>query len=65
MNGHGLQKLPSGSTYHGSHLNNKKEGFGVYTYVNGETYEGEWVDGKKHGKARYTNSNKCPKNGVR
>jgi len=31
-------------------MNDKKHGYGVYTWADGRKYEGEWVAGKQHGR---------------
>lgn len=35
--------------YQGQFKNEKRQGFGIYTWKNGNVYEGEWVDGGKNG----------------
>ena len=30
-------------------MNDKKEGYGEFTWPNGNTYKGHWFDGKQHG----------------
>ena len=37
----------------GDYKNDKKQGFGVFTWPDGRMYEGEWFDGKQHGKGTY------------
>lgn len=35
-------------------MDNKKHGYGVFTFTTGEKYEGMWRDDKQHGKGKYT-----------
>jgi len=30
-------------------MNDKKHGYGIYTYPDGRSYKGQWADGKQHG----------------
>ena len=39
--------------YEGEYLNDKKHGFGVYTWADGRQYHGMWKDGKQHGEGKY------------
>jgi hypothetical protein len=39
-----------GKVYKGSYKDDKKHGFGSFTWENGRTYEGDWFNGKQHGK---------------
>ena len=39
--------------YEGDYLNDKKSGFGIYTWADGRQYHGMWKDGKQHGEGKY------------
>lgn len=39
--------------YEGDYHNDKKEGFGIYTWADGRQYHGMWKDGKQHGEGKY------------
>ena len=41
-----------GTKYKGSHLNDKREGFGTYYYAGGNKYVGDWKDNKKSGEGK-------------
>ena len=41
----------------GSIGNDKKEGYGVFTFRDGRVYEGEWKDGKQHGRGLFRKKN--------
>ena len=41
-----------GDIYEGEWVDNKAEGFGIYTSLDGTKYEGYWVDDKQQGKGR-------------
>ena len=41
------------SIFYLRYVNDKKEGFGLYTWVDGRRYEGQWVKGKQHGRGKY------------
>ena len=43
-------KYSNGATYEGDVLDEKREGFGIYTYQN-YSYEGNWCNDLKHGEA--------------
>jgi len=47
MHGEGTYKWPDGRMYHGSYVNDKKDGFGVYIWVDGRAYLGNWSQGKQ------------------
>ena len=38
----------------GEYKNNKKDGYGTFTFLSGEQFEGEFKDGKKHGNGKTT-----------
>jgi len=40
-------------SYEGDWVDDKMEGFGIYTYANGDIYEGEFKDNKHHGYGKY------------
>lgn len=42
----------SGNKYTGYFLNDKRQGYGVYTWLDGNRYEGEWLNDKQHGKGK-------------
>lgn len=46
MHGVGTYKWSDGRVYHGSYVNDKKNGYGVYMWSDGRTYLGQWIDGK-------------------
>lgn len=48
---------PTGDIYDGEWLNDKKKGFGTYTYVDGDKYEGSWDNDKKNGQGVFTFAN--------
>ena len=39
--------------YQGDFRDNRRNGFGVYTYANGDTEQGQWVDGLPHGEHEF------------
>ena len=41
--------IVSQETYSGHFKNDKKHGYGIYTWASGDKYDGEWVSNKKHG----------------
>lgn len=43
-----------GATYDGHFVEDKYEGFGVFTSVDGAVYKGEWKNGLMHGHGVYT-----------
>lgn len=53
----GAKQLPSrfetGALYTGGWKENKREGFGSYTWINGNKYEGEWHQDKRQGKGTF------------
>ena len=38
-----------GRKYEGEYVNDKKHGYGIYTYPDGRSYKGQWAHGKQHG----------------
>jgi len=46
-------KFENGDVYKGSYKDDKRSGFGVYTWSNGDTYDGEWLDDLRHGRFEY------------
>mmetsp|Transcript_95698 Transcript_95698/g.219319 ORF Transcript_95698/g.219319 Transcript_95698/m.219319 type:complete len:85 (-) Transcript_95698:217-471(-) len=44
------------SVYEGQYVDDKKEGFGKFTWADGRSYEGQWSGGKRSGKGVYTSS---------
>ncbi len=34
-------------------MNDKKEGYGVFTFKDGRVYKGQWLNGKQHGRGTY------------
>ena len=43
-----VEKL-NGDVYQGEFMNDKANGYGVYTHKEGSRYEGHWKDDIKHG----------------
>ena len=41
-------------SYEGSFLNNKKEGYGVFTYGDGKVYKGHFQNDKRHGTGHFS-----------
>ena len=39
--------------YVGQYVDDKKHGYGIYTWPDGRAYKGYWKDGKQHGLAEY------------
>jgi len=35
-----------GRKYEGEYVNDKKHGYGIYTYPDGRSYKGQWASGK-------------------
>ena len=50
--------------YDGQFVQDKKQGFGIYTWTDGRRYEGWWHKGKQHGFGNYTNKDMVVKSGV-
>lgn len=48
----GLLKFADGSFYDGLLENNKRNGFGLYTFPSGDQYEGQWRNDLMHGRGR-------------
>lgn len=46
-------KYMNGGHYEGDVMDDKRQGFGTYTYEN-YTYEGNWVNDLKHGEGKET-----------
>ena len=46
---------PNGKKYDGEFLNDKKDGYGVFTWENGRQYLGYWHQGYKNGVGMYVN----------
>lgn len=46
MNGRGITIWADGKQYDGEYVDDKKQGYGVFTYENGRRFEGEWLNGK-------------------
>ena len=49
----------NGGVYGGYVLNNKKHGYGNYSWLDGVAYEGDWINDKRHGRGtqRWPNGN--------
>ena len=45
MLGKGKFMYKNGRSYEGDYVNDKKHGYGVYTWENGSTFEGSWFEG--------------------
>jgi hypothetical protein len=45
-------------------VNNKKEGFGVFTWADGRIYKGNWINGKQSGTGKYIRPNGEIKMGI-
>jgi hypothetical protein len=58
MHGKGKLELPNGCFYEGEYRDDRKEGFGVFTWPDGRRYEGDWVDGKQEGEGWYIDEKK-------
>jgi hypothetical protein len=41
-----------GDHYEGQWVDDKAEGFGIYTHVDGTIYEGQWKDDKQDGEGK-------------
>ena len=39
--------------YEGDYENDRKHGYGIYTWNDGKQYEGWWQNGKQHGEGIY------------
>ena len=53
-NGKGTYYYANGNIFEGIWKNDKKEGYGVYSYLTtGEKYEGDWMQGEKHGQGTF------------
>jgi len=46
MNGKGTFIWANGNKYIGDYKEDKKEGYGVFSYSDGKTYKGAWHNGK-------------------
>ena len=36
-------------SYEGEYINDKKNGFGIYTFANGDYYKGNFLNDQRHG----------------
>lgn len=52
-NGEGVYKYPSGASYEGKWVNDKREGKGIYKSADGDVYEGTYVNDNKDGQGTY------------
>lgn len=55
--GYGITKMSNGDIYRGEYLNDKRNGYGTYTYdtsIGEEYYEGHFVNNKRDGYGVYT-----------
>jgi hypothetical protein len=69
MHGQGRFTYADGKTYVGGYLNDRKNGYGVFTWPDYQ-YAGEWLDGHMHGFGEVINKQGVKKryefrNGVR
>lgn len=53
VNGQGVFKYPSGATYEGKWVNDKREGKGIFRSADGDIYEGSYVNDNKEGQGTY------------
>lgn len=53
VNGQGFFKYPSGATYEGKWVNDKREGKGKFRSADGDVYEGTFVNDIKEGQGTY------------
>jgi len=53
VNGQGVYKYPTGATYEGEWVNDKREGKGIYRSADGDVYEGTFVNDDKDGQGTY------------
>ena len=64
MHGKGIFTWPDGRRYEGNYKDDKKSGFGIYTWKKeGKKYEGEWQNGKQHGVGKMIFEDGTEKNG--
>ena len=52
-----------GRTYVGEFQNDKKHGYGVYTWADGRMYKGGWNAGKQHGEGVFIDAQQKEKKG--
>lgn len=45
-------------------MDDRKHGYGVYTWADGRQYAGNWKNGKQHGEGVYRLANGTEKNGL-
>lgn len=53
LNGKAKIEYPSGETYEGNLIDQKRHGFGIYKFKNGDQYIGDWLNDKPNGKGKY------------
>lgn len=53
----GKSVYADGNVHLGEYFQDKKEGFGIYTWTDGSKYEGYFANDEAHGFALYTNPN--------
>ncbi len=53
VNGQGVYKYPSGATYEGKWVDDKREGKGIFRSADGDVYEGNFVNDNKEGEGTY------------
>ena len=68
MHGKGIITWADGRKYEGGYFNDKKHGYGVFTWyyvfmfikslrADGRSYKGNWENGKQHGNGEYISAN--------
>ena len=45
-------------------MNDKKHGYGIYTYPDGRSYKGQWADGKQHGEGVFITPQGASRKGI-
>ena len=60
-----IWKFPlDGRMYDGFFKNDKRHGFGTYTFADGRVYSGFWKKGKMHGKGKFINAQNETREGL-
>lgn len=50
--------------YSGEYKNDKKHGYGTYTWTDGRKYIGEWVNSKRHGRGKIVSQDGSEREGM-
>ena len=45
-------------------MNDKKHGYGIYTYPDGKSYKGQWAFGKQHGEGIFITPQGAQRKGI-